>query len=189
MSANPDVTSQPENHILFLDDRVDKTENIQARELGVYFSDLRVTGLGASVSYQPTVGSLLDPRAQLDALHALRHPAVRTLLDGFDGVVRPGETIGQVVTARDAYNAVAPHGGRIIEWLVEDEDPVSPGQPIQAPWFARMTGSSAETRPPGERRHVVVPSASTTRSTGSRLATTTRSAVEDLRVRGLTSRP
>lgn len=44
--------------------------------------------------------------------------------------IRPGETIGQVVTARDAYNAVAPHGGRIIEWLVEDEDPVSPGQPL-----------------------------------------------------------
>ena len=53
---------------------------------------------------------------------------------------------------------------------------MSPGQPIQAPLFARMTGSSAETSPPGERRQVASPSSSTTRSTGSRLATTTRSA-------------
>ena len=44
--------------------------------------------------------------------------------------IRPGETIGQVVTARDAYNVVAPHGGRIVEWLVEADDPVSPGQPL-----------------------------------------------------------
>ena len=44
--------------------------------------------------------------------------------------VRPGETIGQVTTARDSYNVVAPHGGRIVEWLVSDNDPVSPSQPL-----------------------------------------------------------
>ncbi len=25
---------------------------------------------------------------------------------------------------------VAPHGGTVVEWLVEDGDPVAPGQPI-----------------------------------------------------------
>jgi [acyl-carrier-protein] S-malonyltransferase len=25
---------------------------------------------------------------------------------------------------------LAPHGGTVIEWLVEDGDPVSPGQPL-----------------------------------------------------------
>ena len=30
---------------------------------------------------------------------------------------------------RDSYDIIA-HGGRIVEWLVEDGDPVSPGQPI-----------------------------------------------------------
>jgi [acyl-carrier-protein] S-malonyltransferase len=25
---------------------------------------------------------------------------------------------------------VAPHGGQVIEWLVEDGDPVAPGQPL-----------------------------------------------------------
>ena len=51
-----------------------------------------------------------------------------------------------------------------------------PDQPIQAPSLARITGSSAVTRPPGERRQDVEPSSSTTLSTGSRLATMTRSA-------------
>ena len=53
----------------------------------------------------------------------------RAPLDEGD-TITPGETIGQVVTARDAYNVVAPHGGRIIEWLVSEGDPVSPGQPL-----------------------------------------------------------
>ena len=54
---------------------------------------------------------------------------LQSLLDEGD-TITPGETIGQVVTARDAYNVVAPHGGRIIEWLVSEGDPVSPGQPL-----------------------------------------------------------
>jgi len=53
----------------------------------------------------------------------------RAPLDEGD-TITPGETIGQVVTARDAYNVVAPHGGRIIEWLGSGGDPVSPGPPL-----------------------------------------------------------
>src|SRR5580700_12031439 len=52
--------------------------------------------------------------------------------------------------------------------------PAEPGQPTQAPFAARMTGSSAVTRPPGLRRHSLSPSSgSSTRSTGSLLAATT----------------
>ena len=51
-----------------------------------------------------------------------------------------------------------------------------PDQPIQAPSFSRITGSMAVTRPPGERRQSTDPSGLTTRSTGSRFATMTRSA-------------
>ena len=51
-----------------------------------------------------------------------------------------------------------------------------PGQPIQAPSLARITGSRAVTRPPGERRQPALPSGLVTRSTGSLLATITRSA-------------
>jgi [acyl-carrier-protein] S-malonyltransferase len=34
------------------------------------------------------------------------------------------------VTSRDEQQVPAPHGGTVIEWLVEDGDPVSPGQPL-----------------------------------------------------------
>ncbi len=41
-----------------------------------------------------------------------------------------GQKVATVATLRDTYDVVAPHGGRVVEWLVEDGDPVSPGQPI-----------------------------------------------------------
>src|SRR5699024_3926546 len=52
----------------------------------------------------------------------------------------------------------------------------TPGQPTQAPWWALRIDSSAVTRPPGLAFQCSVPSASRTRSTGSLLATTTKSA-------------
>jgi [acyl-carrier-protein] S-malonyltransferase len=42
----------------------------------------------------------------------------------------PGTPIGDVASLRDRINVVAPHGGQIVEWLVEDGDLVSPGQPL-----------------------------------------------------------
>jgi [acyl-carrier-protein] S-malonyltransferase len=39
-------------------------------------------------------------------------------------------TVGFVETLRESIPVVAPHGGTIVEWLVEDGDPVAPGQPI-----------------------------------------------------------
>jgi [acyl-carrier-protein] S-malonyltransferase len=44
--------------------------------------------------------------------------------------VSTGDTVAVVSTLRDQYDVVAPHGGTVMEWLVEDGDPVSPGQPI-----------------------------------------------------------
>ena len=42
----------------------------------------------------------------------------------------PGAAVGTLVTSRDEQPVVAPHGGTVVEWLVEDGDPVAPGQPI-----------------------------------------------------------
>ena len=42
----------------------------------------------------------------------------------------PESTIGTVRSTRDATAVFAPHGGTIVEWLVEDGDLVSPGQPL-----------------------------------------------------------
>ena len=43
---------------------------------------------------------------------------------------RSNATVGTVETLRDTIPVVAPHGGTVVEWLVEDGDPVAPGQPI-----------------------------------------------------------
>ena len=44
--------------------------------------------------------------------------------------VTPGDPVAVVSTLRDEHVVVAPHGGVVVEWLVEDGDPVSPGQPL-----------------------------------------------------------
>jgi ATP-binding cassette subfamily G (WHITE) protein 2 (SNQ2) len=68
-------------------------EHLKTRELGVMFKDLKVVGLGAFTSYQSTLGSLLNPLSVLEAIRAFRHPPVKDILSGFEGVVRPGEML------------------------------------------------------------------------------------------------
>ncbi|EKM53332.1 uncharacterized protein PHACADRAFT_259626 [Phanerochaete carnosa HHB-10118-sp] len=63
------------------------------RELGVSFEDLRVVGLGAAATYQPTLASMLNPLNALRKINRARHPALRDILSGFYGVVRPGEML------------------------------------------------------------------------------------------------
>ena len=57
------------------------------------FKDLRVVGLGAAANYQPTFGSFFNPRVILEKIQASRHPPLRDILSGFEGVVRPGEML------------------------------------------------------------------------------------------------
>ncbi|KIJ14869.1 hypothetical protein PAXINDRAFT_169539 [Paxillus involutus ATCC 200175] len=68
-------------------------DGIQARELGVMFKDLRVVGIGARASFQPTVGSTFSPDAIMRSINTMRHPPVRDILSGFEGVVTPGEML------------------------------------------------------------------------------------------------
>lgn len=44
--------------------------------------------------------------------------------------LRANAAVGRVSSRNETTDIVAPHGGTIIEWLVEDGDPVSPGQPL-----------------------------------------------------------
>ena len=46
------------------------------------------------------------------------------------GTLVPDAAIGAVQSLRDKTDVTAPHGGTIVEWLVEDGDLVSPGQPL-----------------------------------------------------------
>ena len=41
-----------------------------------------------------------------------------------------GAVIGEVASTRDTTTITAAHGGQVVEWLVEDGDLVSPGQPL-----------------------------------------------------------
>jgi len=45
-------------------------------------------------------------------------------------VLPAGAPIGEVASLRDRTSITAPHGGQVVEWLVEDGDPVAPGQPL-----------------------------------------------------------
>ena len=45
-------------------------------------------------------------------------------------LLAPGAVIGAVASLRDRTDITAAHGGAVVEWLVEDGDLVSPGQPL-----------------------------------------------------------
>jgi [acyl-carrier-protein] S-malonyltransferase len=47
-----------------------------------------------------------------------------------DTILPSHSTVGMVRNLRDEVPVDAPHGGIVVEWLVEDGDPVSPGQPL-----------------------------------------------------------
>ena len=76
---------------------------IKSRELGVAFENLWVIGLGASASYQSTLGSLLNPLNILSAIKNVRHPPLRDIISGFEGVVRPGEMLCMEYLTLDIY--------------------------------------------------------------------------------------
>jgi [acyl-carrier-protein] S-malonyltransferase len=44
--------------------------------------------------------------------------------------VPAGSVVAAVSTLRDTFEVTAPQGGQVVEWLVRDGDPVSPGQPL-----------------------------------------------------------
>jgi ATP-binding cassette subfamily G (WHITE) protein 2 (SNQ2) len=96
----------------FLQDKWDRAAQagIDCRDTGVVFKvcssypvlphrdtdaaqDLRVVGLGAAAKYQDTILSILNPLQLLDAIQNVRHPPVKNILSGFEGVVRPGEML------------------------------------------------------------------------------------------------
>jgi [acyl-carrier-protein] S-malonyltransferase len=45
-------------------------------------------------------------------------------------VLAPGAKVGLVTSRREEQVLVVEHGGTVLEWLVEDGDPVAPGQPL-----------------------------------------------------------
>lgn len=70
-----------------------KEADILPRELGVMFQNLKVVGIGAAASFQPTLGSILNPKMIIEQLRTMRHPPLRDIISGFEGVIRPGEML------------------------------------------------------------------------------------------------
>ncbi len=75
----------------------------------------------ASLGTQPTWRLLIAP-----AKGTFRLTVEAQVGDGLE----VGGTVGTIDTLRDSTPILAPHGGVVVEWLVHDGDPVSPGQPI-----------------------------------------------------------
>ncbi len=68
-------------------------------------------------------------------------PTWRLVVAPFKGIVHkadvkagddlaPGAEVGVVRSHRDEQAITVPHGGTVVEWLVEDGDPVAPGMPL-----------------------------------------------------------
>jgi [acyl-carrier-protein] S-malonyltransferase len=49
---------------------------------------------------------------------------------GQDIALSAGTIVGEVTNLRGSTPVAAPHGGTVVEWIVEDGDLVSPGQPL-----------------------------------------------------------
>jgi [acyl-carrier-protein] S-malonyltransferase len=77
-------------------------------------------GTASPLEDAPTWRLLVAPSKGTFHRHDLDHGASLT----------PGVSVGRVVNLRDDRPVTAPHGGVVVEWLVEDGDPVSPGQPL-----------------------------------------------------------
>lgn len=58
-------------------------------------------------------------------------PAAGTFVPAsVSGSLVPGSVVGRVEGRRDTVDAVAVHGGTLVEWLAAAGDPVKPGQPL-----------------------------------------------------------
>ncbi|MGH3346216.1 MAG: biotin/lipoyl-binding protein, partial [Nocardioides sp.] len=78
-------------------------------------------GEASPIDTTPTWRMVVSPAK--GTFHVAEHAAAADAL-------QPGAPIGDVATSRDRTSVVAVHGGQVVEWLVEDGDIVSPGQPL-----------------------------------------------------------
>ena len=80
-------------------------------------------GSPSEIDASPTWRLLVAPMKGIftRATHVPREPGE---------TVEPGEIVATVKSLRDELEVRAPHGGIVVEWLVEEGDPVSPGQPL-----------------------------------------------------------
>ena len=74
-----------------------------------------------------------DPLAAAPAWRLVVAPHGGTVRRGAFGegdTLTTGTAVATIVGRRDEHEITVPHEGEILEWLVEDGDPVAPGQPL-----------------------------------------------------------
>ncbi len=84
----------------------------------------------AFVAEHATPAAVAHPEPAWRLVVAPIKGTVSTVAHAVGSALTPGAIVGHVRSLRDAWEVVTPHGGRVLEWLVEDGDPVSPGQPL-----------------------------------------------------------
>jgi ATP-binding cassette subfamily G (WHITE) protein 2 (SNQ2) len=72
---------------------IDNDFGVKRRELGVYFKNLHVTGVGATASHQSTAGSTFNPKAIWEEFRNALRPSMGRILHDFNGVVWPEEML------------------------------------------------------------------------------------------------
>lgn len=67
---------------------------LETRQMGVVWQNLTVTGLGTGYALADTVGTLpLKPFQAVKNIKSILHPPVKTIIDNFEGCVKPGEML------------------------------------------------------------------------------------------------
>jgi [acyl-carrier-protein] S-malonyltransferase len=104
-------------------------------------------GLKGVDTFALTTPDLLDDARAFVARHAVASPlddsptwrllvapakGIFEVTEGLDRdkPLQPEDRVGTVHSLRDEIPVVAPYGGHVVEWLVEDGDIVTPGQPL-----------------------------------------------------------
>ena len=71
-----------------------ESQGVDINKFGVTFRNLTTKGVDASTSYVPSVYEMLRDIATLPmAVKKFRNPSLRNIIEGFDGIVRPGEML------------------------------------------------------------------------------------------------
>lgn len=69
-------------------------ENLESRRMGIVWQDLTVTGIGSGYALGDDMGNLLiKPFQQLINISSMLHPPVKTIVNNFEGCVKPGEML------------------------------------------------------------------------------------------------
>ena len=71
-----------------------ESQGVRRRQAGISFKEVSVYGVGAGLALQPTISDpLLKVFRLKETIDAIRHPAKKTIIHNFSGVVQPGEML------------------------------------------------------------------------------------------------